>query len=456
MRTLQITILTALRALRRNIFRSALTCLGIVIAVAAVVAMVEIGDGSNTEIEKTIASIGAAVMLVFPNSASNSGVSQGAGTAVSLTPEDCQVILRECPAVRNTAPIVHTWGQLIRGNKNWAPGNMVGSSPAYCDIHQWDFSEGTNFTDDDVADAKPVCVIGQTVAENLFGEESPVGQELRLKNVTLKVLGVLDRKGSNVFGGDQDDVIIAPWTTMKYRVNGNGGTSGGHGNTATTVASTTGRLTAFPANTALTYPAAAPTAAMDTPVNIRFSNVDWILISARSLEQIPLAIEQMTSLLRARHHLAVEQDEDFVIRDMTEVGKLFTSTSRLMTQLLLLVAAISLVVGGVGIMNIMMVSVTERTREIGLRMAVGAKGSDILRQFLVEAVVLCLIGGLVGLTIGRLCSEAVTTFMHWPIRPSTGAALASLGVSAGVGIIFGFYPAWKASRLDPIEALRYE
>ncbi len=456
MHTLLLTIQTALRALRRNIFRSALTCLGIVIAVAAVVAMVEIGDGSNTEIERTIASIGAAVMVVFPSAANNSGINQGAGTAVSLTPEDCQVILRECPAVRNTAPIVHSWGQLVYGSKNWLPGNMLGSSPAYCDIHEWGFAEGTNFTDDDVANSSQVCVLGQTVAENLFDEESPVGKELRLKNVTLKVVGVLERKGSNVFGGDQDDIVITPWTTMKYRVNGSGGTSGGQGNVASTVASTTGRLPVFPASATQTYPAIAPAAALDTPVNIRFSNVDWLLVSARSLEQIPLAIEQITSLLRARHHLTAEQDEDFAIRDMTEVGKLFTSTSRLMAQLLMLVAAISLVVGGVGIMNIMMVSVTERTREIGLRMAVGAKGRDILQQFLIEAVVLCLMGGLTGLAIGRLCSEAVTTFMHWPIRPSTGASLAALGVSGAVGIIFGFYPAWKASRLDPIEALRYE
>jgi ABC-type antimicrobial peptide transport system permease subunit len=453
---LLLTILTALRALRRNIFRSALTCLGIVIAVAAVVAMVEIGDGSNVEIEKTIASIGAAVMVIFPSAANNGGINQGAGTAVSLTPEDCQVILRECPAVQNTAPIVHSWGQLVYGSKNWLPSSMLGSSPAYCDIHQWGFAEGTNFTDEDVANTNQVCVIGQTVADNLFDGESPVGKELRLKNVTLRVLGVLDRKGSNVFGGDQDDIIITPWTTMKYRVNGSGGTSGGQGNVAATVASTTGRLPVFPESATQIYPAAATTAAMDTPVNLRFSNVDWLLISARSLEQIPLAMEQITTVLRARHHLTPEEDEDFVIRDMTEIGKLFTSTSRLMAQLLMVVAGISLVVGGVGIMNIMMVSVTERTREIGLRMAVGAKGRDILRQFLIEAVVLCLIGGLAGVAIGRMCSEAVTTFMHWPIQPSAGAALAALGVSGAVGIIFGFYPAWKASRLDPIEALRYE
>jgi len=456
MHSLLLTILTALRALRRNIFRSALTCLGIVIAVAAVLAMVEIGNGSNTEIEDTIANMGAAMLLVFPSAANNSGVSQGAGSAVSLTEEDCQIMLRECPAVRNVAPMVGSWGQLTHGSKNWLAGSTVGSTPAYFDVRHWTFAGGTGFTDDDVTNMNQVCVIGQTVSDNLFDGESPVGQELRLKNVSLRVVGVLDPKGSNVFGNDQDDVIVTPWTTLKYRVNGSGSNSSGSGNGATTVASTTSRLTTFPANTTLIYPAAAANASMDTPVNIRFSNIGWILVSARSIDEIPLAIDQITDLLRERHHLTPDQDEDFAIRDYTEISKMFTSTSRLMTQLLMIVAAISLVVGGVGIMNIMMVSVTERTREIGLRMAVGAKGRDILRQFLIEAVVLCLAGGLVGLAIGRLCSEAVTTFMHWPIQPSTGAAVAALGISAGVGIIFGFYPAWKASRLDPIEALRYE
>jgi len=456
MHTLYLTMITALRALRRNGFRSALTCLGIVIAVAAVVAMVEIGNGSTKEIQKTISSIGAAVLMVFPNAANNSGISQGAGTAVSLTPEDCDIILKECPAVRNTAPIVRGRGQVIYNNQNWAPNNIVGSSAAYCDIHDWAVAQGTNFTDDDTANSNQVCLIGDTVAENLFGDESPVGRELRLKNVVLKVVGVLAHKGANVFGSDQDDVLITPWTTMKYRINGSGGTSGGQGNVATAATSTTGRLTSFPGTTPQIYPAASATAAQDTPVNVRFSNVDWLLISARSLAEIPDAISQMNKLLRERHHLTDDQDEDFVIRDLTEIGNIMTSTSRLMTQLLMLVAAISLLVGGVGIMNIMMVSVTERTREIGLRMAVGAKGRDIMLQFMTEAVVLCFIGGVAGLAIGRLSSMLVSALMHWPVQASPGAAITALGVSAAVGMIFGFYPAWKASRLNPIEALRYE
>ena len=394
MHMLLITLQTALRSLRRNVLRSALTCLGIIIAVAAVIAMTEIGNGSNTEMQKRIASIGAAILLIFPNAANNNGISQGAGTAISLTPADCDFIARECPAVVETAPIVRGRGQLIRGNQNWVPNSIIGSTPAYFDIHQWtNFAAGTSFTDEDVANANQVCLIGQTVAENLFGDESPLGQEVRLRNVALKVVGILGRKGSNVFGNDQDDILVVPWTTIKYRINGSGGTSGGQGNVAgTTTASTTGRFAVVPGGAPPAYPPTSAKAAMNNPMLVRFDNIDNMIVSARSLEQIPEAIEQITALLRDRHHLEQEADDDFAIRDLTEIGNTVASTGRLMTQLLLLVAAISLVVGGVGIMNIMMVSVTERTKEIGLRMAVGARGRDILRQFLIEAVVLCLIG----------------------------------------------------------------
>ncbi len=224
MHMLFITLQTTLRSLRRNVFRSALTCLGIIIAVAAVIAMVEIGNGSNTEMQKRIASIGAAILLVFPDAASNGGISQGAGTSVTLTPEDCQVVARDCPAINETAPIVRARGQLIHGSQNWVPNSIIGSTPAYFSIHQWsDFAAGTSFTEEDVDAGSQVCLIGQTVAENLFGDESPLGQELRLRNVSLKIVGILSRKGSNVFGNDQDDIVVAPWTTIKYRINGSGG-----------------------------------------------------------------------------------------------------------------------------------------------------------------------------------------------------------------------------------------
>jgi ABC-type antimicrobial peptide transport system permease subunit len=448
---------TALRALRRNILRSALTCLGIIIAVAAVIAMVEIGQGSNVQIQKTISSMGAALLIVFPNAASNSGVNLGAGTGITLSPADSAAIATECPAVRGCAPVVRARGQVIHGDLNWSPNSIIGSTPAYFDVHEWtDYSAGASFTDEDVQDANQVCLIGQTVADNLFGEDSPLGQSVRLNGVNLKVVGVLSQKGANMFGSDQDDIVVAPWTTIKYRVNGSGGTSGGHGNVAT-LGTANAPSAAFPAGGLPAYPPAGAAAALDTPMIVRFTNVDNLIIGARNLAAIPEAMQEITLLLRERHHISGgPDDEDFVVRDLTEIGNALTSTSRLMTQLLLVVATISLVVGGVGIMNIMMVSVTERTREIGLRMAVGAKGKDILRQFLVEAVVLCLIGGLLGLGVGRLSSFAVTTFLHWPVHTSISAAVAALGVSATVGVIFGYYPALKASRMDPIEALRYE
>jgi ABC-type antimicrobial peptide transport system permease subunit len=451
------TLLTALRALRRNILRSALTCLGIIIAVAAVIAIVEISNGSNLQIQKTISGMGAAILLVFPHAAANGGISQGAGTGVTLSPADADAIAIECPAVRGSAPIVRTRGQLVRGNLNWYPNSIIGTTPEYFTIHNWDdFVAGTSFSDADVRDASQVCLIGQTVAENLFGDESPIGQTLRLNSVTLTVVGLLSRKGANMFGNDQDDIVVTPWTTAKYRINGGGGTSGGQGNVAA-AGTANSASSAFPSSGVALYPAASSTAAADTPMMVRFTNVDSILIGARSIDDVPEATLEVTALLRERHHIeGPPANEDFVLADLTEIGNAINSTGRLMMQLLICVAAISLVVGGVGIMNIMMVSVTERTREIGLRMAVGAKGRDILKQFLVEAVVLCLIGGLMGLAVGRLGSITVTAFMHWPTKFSLTAAVAALGVSAAVGIVFGYYPAWKASRLDPIEALRYE
>jgi ABC-type antimicrobial peptide transport system permease subunit len=367
-------------------------------------------------------------------------------------------IYRQCPAVSCVAPIVWARAQVIYGNRNWIPRNMTGTTSDYLTVRDWeDLEEGNAFTDGDVQKAAKVCLIGTTLKRELFQDESPVGKDVRIQNVPFRVVGVLGRKGANMMGQDQDDIVLAPWTTMKFRVNGSGA-----GSTTQIASATANALTAintlsnlYPGGTAL-YPAPTPAEVFDVPQAARRVNVDQLLAKAVTEEQIPQATREITDLLRERHHLPPLRDNDFDIRDMTEVAKTMSSASELMEALLLVVAAISLVVGGVGIMNIMLVSVTERTREIGLRMAVGARSHHILRQFLIEAVLLCLTGGAIGILAGRATSVLVQSIKHWPTQASLPAIILAVLVSAGVGIIFGFYPAWKASRLDPIEALRYE
>ena len=301
-----------------------------------------------------------------------------------------------------------------------------------------------------------VCLVGETIKRELFQGESPVGKEIRIQNVSFKVIGVLGRKGANMMGMDQDDIVLAPWTTIKYRVSASGVTTTNQSSAAASSSATNSTSNLYPAGGTVLYPASTETQIADTPQPIRFVTVDQIYVKAASDQQIPQAIDEITDLLRERHHIRPDQDDDFNIRDMTELTKTMSATSGIIAGLLLVVAGISLVVGGVGIMNIMLVSVTERTREIGLRMAVGARSYHILRQFLVEAVLLCLVGGAIGVALGRVASMGVRYFMHWPTQISLLAILFAVLVSAGVGIVFGFYPAWKASRLDPIEALRYE
>ncbi len=451
---------TALTALRRNVLRAALTMLGIVIGVAAVIAMMEIGNGSSLAIQRTIASMGANNLLVMPGTAATGGVTFGAGTIMTLTPEDADAILREAPAVGSVAPVVRARTQLIYGNQNWVPMYIYGTTPAFLAVRDWtDLAEGQAFTDRDVRSASTVCLLGRTVVRQLFGEASPIGKEIRVQNVNVKVIGVLQQKGANMMGIDQDDILLTPWTTIKFRVTGSNLTAVNQ-SSATASSTTTTALPSdlYPTTSApvALYPAPSTTEQTDTPQPVRFINVDQIMVAARSAPQIPAAITQITGILRDRHRLRGDTPDDFQIRDMTEITRTLTSTTTLMTKLLLCVAMISLVVGGVGIMNIMLVSVTERTREIGLRMAVGAEPGDILRQFLTEAVTLCLVGGTVGILCGRGSSYLVTTLLHWPTAASFGAIVAAVLVSATVGIVFGFYPAWKASRLDPIEALRYE
>jgi len=450
------TARTAFTALRRNPLRAMLTTLGIVIGVGAVIAMMEIGAGSKAALNKSIASMGANVLVIRPGSASSGGVSFGAGTTTSLTPLDCQAILRECPSIRNAAPMVRTRAQVVYGNRNWVPNTIYGTTTAYLDVQDWsNLALGEPFTERDVLNANRVCILGQTLARELFDGESPIGKEIRIKNIAFRVTGVLSTKGSNMMGFDQDDVILAPWTTIKYRVSGTT-LANTNQSTASTSDSVNTLSNLYPADKTSLYPEKSSVQQANHPMPVRFANIDHIMAAANSAAEISSAIDQITEVLRERHRLQAGEPDDFNIRDMAELTRTLSTTTLLMTNLLLAVAMISLVVGGVGIMNIMLVSVTERTREIGLRMAVGARGRDILRQFLVEAIVLCLTGGAMGIVLGHGGSLLVRYLLKWPVETSPSAITLAVFVSAGVGIIFGFYPAWKASRLDPIEALRYE
>jgi ABC-type antimicrobial peptide transport system permease subunit len=448
--------------LRRNILRAALTTLGIIIGVSAVIAMMEIGRGSSSAIQATIASMGANNLLILPGTASSGGVSFGAGSVMTLTPQDSEAILAEVPAVRAAAPIVRARTQVIYGNRNWVPVFIYGTTPAYLEVREWGLAEGEPFTERDVRNASKVCLLGQRLVRELFQGESPIGKEVRVQNVSFRVVGVLTAKGANMMGIDQDDILLAPWTTIKFRVTGSSAatanqsaaaTSSGSGSTAQTV-NTLSQI--YPTSQAKLYPEQSAAQAANTPLPVRFVNVDQIITAARSTKEVPAAIKQVTQLLRERHRIRPGEPDDFSIRDMTEITRTFAATASTMTRLLLAVALISLLVGGVGIMNIMLVSVTERTREIGLRMAVGAWTRDILQQFLAESVILCFCGGVAGILAGRGISYLVRIVLRWPTELSLEAILAAFVVSVSVGIIFGYYPAWKAAHLDPINALRYE
>jgi ABC-type antimicrobial peptide transport system permease subunit len=435
--------------------RTMLTMLGIIIGVGAVIAMMEIGTGSSDAIAKTIARMGANTLLVLPGAATSGGIGFGAGSSMTLTPQDCDAIIRDCPAVKSAAPLVRARGQAVYQDRNWVPMSIYGTTADYLIVRDWtDLSEGEIFTDKDVRNSTKVCMIGQTIARELFQGASPIGKEMRVLNISFKVVGVLSAKGANMMGMDQDDIILAPWTTIKFRVGASSSTSSSTTSSTTSTTSSPSQL--YPNSLTSLYPVPSDTQAADNPQPVRFTNVDQIVAAANSSAEITPAIDQMTALLRERHRIRDPKDDDFNIRNMTEMTNALSSTTTLMTKLLLAVALISLIVGGVGIMNIMLVSVTERTREIGLRMAVGARARDILRQFLIEAVVLCLAGGILGIILGCGGSYLITRFLRWPTETSMAAIVASVVVSASVGIVFGYYPAWKASRLDPIEALRYE
>jgi macrolide transport system ATP-binding/permease protein len=463
---LQWMVRTALNGLRRNVLRAALTTLGIIIGVAAVIAMMEIGRGSSSAIQQTIASMGANILMVRAGTASSGGVSFGAGSKMTLTPQDSDAIQEECPAIRATAPVVRARTQVIYGNRNWVPTFIYGTTPTFLKVREWDLSEGAPLTNREVRNSSKVCLLGRTLVRELFQGESPLGKEIRIQNVSFKVIGVLSAKGANMMGMDQDDVLVAPWTTIKFRVVGSSATTANQSAKTTSSSTSSGSSSTSDSVNSLSqiypnaqnnlYPAQSATQAADTPQPVRFINVDEILAAARTTQEIPLAIDQITELLRERHRIRPGEPADFNIRDMTEMTKALSTTTTMMTKLLLAVALISLLVGGVGIMNIMLVSVTERTREIGLRMAVGAWARDILQQFLAESVILCFCGGAAGILAGRGVSYLVRFLLHWPTELSLDAIVAAFAVSVTVGIVFGFYPAWKAAHLDPIIALRYE
>jgi ABC-type antimicrobial peptide transport system permease subunit len=385
---------------------------------------------------------------------------------VTLTPKDADAIARECPSVNSVSVVVRTRTQTTFANKNWVPTYIYGTTPSFLDVREWtDLEEGEPFTDADVRNQTRVCLIGQTIKRELFDNQSPVDREIRMQNVSFRIIGVLSPRGANMMGMDQDDIVLAPWTSIKARVssallanvNQSSAAAAGSTNQSVAAATTVNSLNqSYPGSQDSVYPTQDPLRAVDYPQQTRFTNIDQILVRANSTEEIPLAIRQITDLLHERHHIKAGQPDDFGVRDMTEMSKALGSASETMTRSLLFVALVSLVVGGVGIMNIMLVSVTERTREIGLRMAVGARPSDILRQFLVEAVVLCMMGGFMGIVLGRSASLTLNWMLNWPIELSIPAIVAAVAVSAGVGVVFGYYPAWKASKLDPIEALRYE
>jgi len=394
------------RALRKNKLRSVLTALGIIIGVGAVIAMVSIGNGAKAQVQAQIASLGQNILQVFSGSVTSSGIRTGFGGAGTLKIEDAEAIRREVPGVVAVSEEVSSNAQVAAGNQNWYT-RILGESAEYFDIRQWLLADGAPYSSQDVRSANKVCVIGHTAAYNIYGDEDPVGQVLRIKGVPFVVTGVLTQKGFSLQGTDQDDVVIMPYTSAMKRVAG--GTT--------------------------------------------LRNINVQIVSA---DQIESAQQQIVSLLRQRHNIRSGRDDDFTVRNQQEVADTANATADVMTGLLFAVACVSLVVGGIGIMNIMLVSVTERTREIGVRLAVGAHGRDILTQFLIEAVVLSAMGGVIGIVAGIVASKVISMIKNWPTVISPLWMLIAFLVSAAVGIFFGFYPAREASQLDPIDALRYE
>jgi putative ABC transport system permease protein len=403
------TMRIALKALGRNKMRSGLTMLGIIIGVGAVIAMIAIGSGAKARIQEQIASMGSNLLIVLSGSATSGGIRHGSGSVPTLTVDDAKAMATELSAVKYSAPLLRGVTQVVFGNQNWSTVTYA-TTPEALLIRDWPMVKGRSLTQADVDGATKVCLLGQTVVEYLFGQMDPVGQVVRIKKFPFTVVGVLSIKGQTTWGQDQDDVVYVPFTTGQRLLFGQ-----------------------------------------------QFPGMVWsISVQATGPDTMNLAEEQITQLLRQRHRLRANQDSDFTIRNLTEAFSAAEESARVMSILLGAIASISLLVGGIGIMNIMLVSVTERTREIGIRMAVGARGKDILWQFLVEALVLSLIGGIIGILIGIGASQLISQMFKWPTLISPQALILSFSFAGGVGIFFGFYPARKAAQLDPIEALRYE
>lgn len=449
--------ITCLRALIRNPMRAALTVLGIVIGIAAVVAIMEIGEGSKKQISDSFSSLGANVINIFGASVSTSGVNSGMGGRASLYAEDAEAVMEECPeTVESASPYVRASGQIIVGNTNWSPNSIKGGNEHYLTIEGWTVAQGRAFNKTQVDEAARVCLIGNTIAQKLYAGQDPIGQDVRIKDVVFTVIGVLTPKGADGMGNDQDDTLILPWTSIRTRLMGSSGsatiTKGGAANSTKTVSSTD----TFSTSSVDFYPGCDLQPFSNAPHPLRTRTVDSILVQIKDSGNAEAAMNEMTTVLRRRHQLEPGVLDDFEMRDRSQFVKMVTGTSETLSKLLIAVAMISLVVGGVGIMNIMMVSVTERTREIGLRMAVGARPRDIMWQFLLEAVLLCLAGGFIGIACGRIASMIVSAQNGWPVATSPSAMALSVSVAAVIGIVFGWYPAYKASKLDPIDALHHE
>ena len=403
------TFQIALRALWVNKMRSFLTMLGIIIGVGAVITMLAVGTGASEKIAEQIASIGSNLIMVVPGSVTQGGIRMGGGSTSTLTKDDAEAIEKECSAVSAVAPILNSSAQVVYGNQNWSTG-VYGTSPGILDVKDCALVAGRNFVDQEIRSATKVCLLGQTVVDNLFGGIDPIGQIIRIKKVPFTVIGILETKGQSIIGQDQDDVIYIPLTTAQKKIVGR-----------------------------------------STPGMVRS-----IMVKARSAEDLSLAEKQVTELLRQRHRTGGNKEDDFTVRNLTQMMQMAEQAAKVMTILLGAIASISLLIGGIAIMYIMLVSVTERTREIGIRMAIGAKSWDIRIQFIIEALTLSMIGGIFGITLGVTGSAILSAVAGWPTIVSPLSIIMAFGFSGLIGVFFGFYPAYKASLLNPIDALRYE